>query len=255
MNVVTTARKPLTDFLVAVQFLTRVTTPRLDFTPDALARSVIYFPLVGLLIGGSAALVLHLLAAHLARPVVALAIVAYLVLLTGALHEDGLADAADAFGGGWTRERILVILRDSRIGSYGAIALILSLAARILLLNTMPSGNVIGYLVAAQVLCRWTTLPLSTFLPPARSDSDGQGARLAQRTTLLTLYLGSVLTLIIVAVTLRLHAFAPILATCAVALITGRFYQYKINGVTGDCFGATNQLAEIAVYLCGAWAA
>ncbi|RXH56914.1 adenosylcobinamide-GDP ribazoletransferase [Granulicella sibirica] len=255
MTTTTLTRRPWTDLVVAIQFLTRVPTPRVEYSPDALARSVMWFPLVGLLIGGSAALVAHLLTPHVARPVVALAIVFYLILLTGALHEDGLADAADAFGGGWTRDRILAILRDSRIGSYGAIALIVSLAARVLLLGTMPPGNVVGYLIAAHVLCRWTTLPLSTFLPAARAESDGQGARLARRTTLTTLYLGSALTLLIVGITLRLHSIAPILAVAAIAVISARFYQYKIKGVTGDCFGATNQLAEIAVYLCGAWIA
>jgi adenosylcobinamide-GDP ribazoletransferase len=246
------------DFLAALQFLTRLPVPTGPHAPDALARSVKFFPLVGLLIGLLSALLYSLLAPHLPLPIVALLIVGYLVAITGCLHEDGLADAADGFGGGWEREKILAIMRDSRIGTYGAAALTLSLLTRVLLIASLPSHRAAAYLIAAPVLCRWTTLPLSFYLPPARSRSedqvDGQGARIARLTTGASLLIGSLLAFMIVFALLRVRGLAPVMAAIAVPLITGLYYNHRIGGITGDCFGATNQLTEIAVYLCGVWA-
>lgn len=247
----------LTDLVAAVRFLTRIPVPDTAYDADALARSVVFFPVVGLVVGGLAAGVMWFLDGHLARPVAALAVVLFLVLLTGGLHEDGLADAADGFGGGWTRERILLIMRDSRIGSYGAIALCFSLGARVLLLGTMAPGRVLATLVAAQVLCRWTVLPLGAWLPSARAESAGEGAgegaRLAGRVSWGAVAVGSALAFGMAGLLLRWNAVGPIVAVCVIAGVTGWLYQAKIGGVTGDCFGATCQVAEVAVYVCGAW--
>ncbi len=259
MNVVRPVRSILNDLLMAVQFSTRIPVPALPYDPRALPRALKFFPIVGLGIGASAALLQLILRPHLAPTIVAVLVLTYLVLLTGCLHEDGLADSADGFGGGWTRERVLLILRDSRIGSYGATALTLSLMARVLLLATIPSWHIARYLMAAHLLCRWTTLPLSFALPPARSteagETEGMGAHIAHLTSPSTLIVGTLVSVSIAAVLLRWHCIAPILAVSVVTLLSGLYYKRRIGGVTGDCFGATNQIAEIAVYLCGAWAA
>ncbi len=246
------------DFLSAVQFLTRIPVPVRSYEADTLSRAVKFFPLVGLLIGLGAALVHLLLAPHLPVSIVALFVVVYLVLITGSLHEDGLADAADGFGGGWERTQVLTIMRDSRIGSYGALALTLSLLARVLLIASLPAFRVETYLIAAHVVCRWTTLPLSFYLPPARTRSedvtDGQGARIAYLTTRGTLILGSLFTLAVIFALLRIRGLISVFTAAAITLLSALYYKRRIGGVTGDCFGATNQLAEIAVYLCGVWA-
>jgi adenosylcobinamide-GDP ribazoletransferase len=247
------------DSLAAVQFLTRIPMPYLPYDPNSLSRAVKFFPVVGLVIGSAAALLHQLLTPHLPRLVTALLVIAFLVSITGCLHEDGLADTADGFGGGSSREQVLAILKDSRIGSYGGVALTLSLLARVLLLASLPLAQVPQYLIAAHVLCRWTTLPLSYYLAPARSQQDaagvGQGARIASLTTRKTLLIGSIFTVAICIWLLRPHAAATIIATILVTLLSGFYYRRRIGGVTGDCFGATNQLAEIAVYLTGAWIA
>ncbi len=249
----------VSDFLAAVQFLTRVPTPALPYDRGSLSRAVKFFPLVGLMIGGAAALLDQLLSPHLPRLVTALIVVTFLVMITGCFHEDGLADTADGFGGGSNREQVLLILKDSRIGSYGCAALSLSLLARVVLLASLPLAQLPQYLIAAHVLCRWTTLPLSYYLAPARSQNNGaeagQGARIARLTTRGTLIAGSAFTLAICIVVLRIHAAAAVAATFLATLLSGFHYQRKLQGVTGDCFGATNQLAEIAVYLTGAWIA
>jgi adenosylcobinamide-GDP ribazoletransferase len=252
-------KRPLDDFYAAVQFLTRVPISPEKYEPDTLSRSIKYFPAVGLLIGASAALIQMLVARHFPRNVTALVVLSFLVLVTGCLHEDGLADAADGLGGGWNRDQSLLIMRDSRIGSYGATTLVLSLLLRCTLIASLPLGHVWQYLIAAHVLCRWTTLPLSYLLPPARqgkSDvTDGQGARLAGQTTRRSLIISTLFMLFVVSMLLRMHAILLISVSVLVTWASGYYYWRRIGGVTGDCFGATNQLTEIAVYLCGAWLA
>lgn len=246
-------RRWLQELLAAFQFLTQLPLPSgVDFQPDALSRSAKFFPVVGLVVGLGASLLFHLLSPHVSRVLTALLIVTYLVLVTGGLHEDGLADAADGFGGGWKREQILTIMRDSRIGSFGAIALVLSLFARCLLLSALPATHFMAFVVSAQVLCRWTTLPLSYFLRPAR-ENDGQGARIAQKVSGASLVIGTLVTLAIIFYALRKAFWIPLLVSSVISCLSAIYYSRRIGGVTGDCFGATNQLTEIAVYLCGVW--
>jgi adenosylcobinamide-GDP ribazoletransferase len=240
------------ELATAFQFLTRLPMPSVTFEEDSLSRSVKFFPLVGLAVGSGAALLQSVLIVHLARPLTAFVVLTYLVLITGCLHEDGLADTADGFGGGWTKDRVLSILRDSRIGSYGAIALVLSLLARYLLLASLPMERFIAYVISAHVLCRWSSLPLSYFLPPAR-EQEGQGARIAKLTSFSSLLFGSALSTAIVIFALRRSSVAPLLVAPLIVLVSGWFYNKKIGGITGDCFGATNQLTEIAIYFCGVW--
>ena len=242
-----------------MQFLTRIPMPSRPYEADSLARSVKLFPLVGLVVGGGAALLHLLLAPHLPRFVVAFLVLLYFVLVTGGLHEDGLADAADGFGGGTSREKVLLIMRDSRIGSYGGLALAFSLVGRLVLIASLPLSLVSCYLIAASVLSRWTVLPLSYFLSsaraPATSEVDGQGARIARQISTSAFIGGTVFSLALAAGILRGQAMALILCVMLLTWLAGAYYKKRIGGVTGDCFGATIQLVEIGCYLCGVWIA
>jgi adenosylcobinamide-GDP ribazoletransferase len=227
--------------------------PSISFEADSLSRAIKFFPLVGLVIGSGAVLMQKLLMHYLNRQLTALVVLAYLVLITGCFHEDGLADTADGLGSGWTTDQILLILKDSHIGSYGATALMLSLLARYLLLASLPMEHFAAYVISAHVLCRWSSLPLSYFLSPAREET-GQGARIAKLTSLPSLIFGSIFSFAVVVFALRWSSVAPLLITVIAVALSGWFYARKIGGVTGDCFGATNQLTEIVIYFCGAWA-
>jgi adenosylcobinamide-GDP ribazoletransferase len=237
-------------FLCAIQFLTRLPVPTGEFRTDDLPRSLAVFPVVGLILAAGGLLVRFLLATHVANGIVVLTVLIYLVLITGGLHEDALADAADGFGGGWNKEQMLEIMRDSRIGSYGAIAIVFSLLGRFAILTELPSSKFVAYFAAGQVLSRWTPLPLSFFLSPARVES-GQGSRVAGKVTRFSLVFGTLVALGITA--LFLHA--AVLWAGAVAIViaggTGLYYQKRLGGITGDCLGATVQLTEISVYLTG----
>jgi len=247
-------RQAIRDIETAFQFLTLLPLGRLPYDRDALSRSAKYFPLVGLLIGVLGSFVYLSVIRHLSAAIAALITLAFFVLATGALHEDGLADAADAFGGGWTREQILAILKDSHIGTFGTVALVVTIGLRVLLLANLPLNRFAAYVISSHVLCRWTALPLGYLLPAARESSvDSQGARIARQISSVSLAIGSLFSLIVVAYALRWAMWNPFAATLAVTFVSGLYYRRRIGGVTGDCFGATNQLAEIAVYLCGVW--
>jgi adenosylcobinamide-GDP ribazoletransferase len=252
-------RRLWVDFLSAMQFMTRISIPSRPYESDSLARSVKFFPLVGLVVGSGAVLLHLLLVPHLPRMVSAFVVLAYLVLITGALHEDGIADVADGFGGGTNREKILIILRDSRIGSYGGLALAFSLIGRLILIAALPLPAVPFYLIAAAVLSRWTVLPLSYFLSPARTinspeaEADGQGARIARHTSIVAFVGTTAFSFVIAAILLRKHAIAPLLCTTLTTWLAGAYFKKRIGGITGDCFGTTIQLTEIACYFCGVW--
>jgi adenosylcobinamide-GDP ribazoletransferase len=242
----------LKDMALALQFMTRVPVRLNNLEPSRLSRAAAWFPFVGLLVGGMASLAYILLIPHLVRPVCALIVLLVMVLVTGGLHEDGLADCADAFGGGWTKEDRLRILKDSRIGSFGAIALILSFGIRGVLLTTIPANQALNYLISAQVLSRWTSLPLGITLPSALG-TEGQGGRLAGKISWTAAAIGTFITAVVLWYFLRASAWQPTIAVATVTFVSGMYYHRRLGGITGDCMGATIQISEVAVYLCGAW--
>ena len=237
--------------LVAVQFLTRLPVPiAAELPQDALAESARFFPIVGAGVGLGAVAIDRLIGPSAGRNVSVVLILVYLVILTGGLHEDGLADAADGFGGGWTKDRVLAIMRDSTIGSFGALAIGCSLLARFVFLTSLSARNFHGVLIAGQVLGRWAMLPLAHWLPSARSE-QGQGARMAQKTSTTSLVVATACMVVIVSVACGVAALPMIAAACGVAALTGAYYRRRIDGVTGDCLGATCQVTECTVYLTG----
>lgn len=240
----------LRDLIVAIRFLSRLPAPAVPYPPDSLARAVKFFPLVGLLVASGAVGINKILSSHLDRSIIALIVLTYFVVVTGGFHEDGLADAADGFGSGWNKNRILEIMHDSRIGSYGAIALILSLLARYLLLSKLSTSRFSLYIITAHVLCRWTTIPLSFFLQPAR-EQEGQGAHIARQISIGAVLFGTIFTVGVCYAALRNACWIPMVVAAGVTFTSGLYYKNQIGGVTGDCFGATNQLTEIAIYFCG----
>ncbi|MGR3321191.1 MAG: adenosylcobinamide-GDP ribazoletransferase [Pseudooceanicola sp.] len=232
------------DIPAAIALLGRVPVP--GATP-ARADGVWAYPLAGAAFGGLAALVAGLaLALGLPPALAAFVTLAALVAMTGALHEDGLADVADGFWGGWTRERRLEIMRDSRIGSYGVAALVLSLGARWQVLALiLAAEHGWAALIVAGALSRAAMPALMTVLPPARPDglSRSVGRPRAAMTGL-----GAAIAACLALLLLPFQtALAAMLLVFLAALATGALAREKIGGQTGDTLGATQQLAEIAV--------
>lgn len=238
------------DFLVALQFLTRLPTPR-DLGVDAiiLARSVTFFPLVGLVLTGIIALVVTgVLASDLDRSLGAALLLTALTLATGAFHEDGLADSADGLGGGITVAKKLEIMRDSRIGTYGAISLILLYLIRFTALCSIPPEQWVNALGIALIWGRWTTLPLLAGLPYARAASESGLAK--PLVTSVTPLRGVIATIIAFAACYYLdssNVWEPFVTACAVIAVSGWKYKREVGGITGDLLGACNVVTETSI--------
>ena len=238
-------------FRVALQFMTAIpVTSSKSFGPDTLASAAVFFPVIGLCIAGGGVVVNRALDPYVPHEAAIVIVLAYMVLITGGLHEDALADAADGFGGGWSKDQILAIMRDSRIGSFGAVGISLSLLARFVFLSNIPQERFAVYLIAAQVISRWTALPLGCFLSPARSQ-DGQGSLVAKRVTGFALVTGTILTIMIVGAVMRMTSVWVLFIGVVFSGGSALYYHSRIGGVTGDCLGATTQLTEVAIYLTG----
>jgi adenosylcobinamide-GDP ribazoletransferase len=236
-------------FLMAVMFFTRLpVTPLLRYDPGLTAGMPRFFPLVGWLVGGIAALLLWL-CAHLLPWLPAIIVATSLsILLTGAFHEDGFADMCDAFGGGWEKEQVLLIMKDSRLGTYGTLGLVLMLGGKISLLASLSLPAALGALVAGHVLSRTTATSLLLSLDYVRDTEDP-----AKIKTPVSRFTGRDLlfTLATAAPALWLlppASWLPVLATqLAVRSWAAWYYRKRIGGYTGDCLGGAQQLSEICV--------
>ncbi len=250
----------LADLLVCLRFFSRIPLPALgsEQAPHdaaSFATAVRMIPLAGAVLGGLAALALSIASAQGLPPEVASALaIGTLVLLTGALHEDGLADCADGFGGGATRERKLEIMRDSRIGAYGTIAIALSLYLRVECLAAIVRESVVlasVVLIAAAAVSRTAALVPLVLLPPSRGDGAGHAAgrpELRAFTLAVTVAVLMALAPILADADPR-AALLGLVAAAGVAIgATGLAYR-QIGGHTGDVAGAVQQLAELAVLL------
>ncbi|MDA7428001.1 adenosylcobinamide-GDP ribazoletransferase [Primorskyibacter aestuariivivens] len=238
-------RARLAELQIAVMLLTRLPAGRIGGDAPAMAATVWAWPLVGALVGAIAGAVYYA-AWLLGLPslVAVLMAICALALATGAMHEDGLADLADGFGGGPDKERKLEIMRDSRIGTYGVLALVLSVALRVSLIAALPDpGIAIAGLVAMAMASRAGMALWLWALPPARDNGLGRSAggvsALALAIALMLgqaggLILGGVLWLPIGAAVLAGGGFIALLA------------KRQIGGQTGDVLGASQQSGEIA---------
>ena len=238
----------------AITFLTRVPIgdgkkPDIDHAPN-------WFPVVGLILGAACGAVFAG-GSWLAGPLTGAALaVGFGALITGAFHQDGLADTADAFGGGWTVEQRLEIFKDSRHGTYGVMSLVCVIAVQIAALSTLGPRAGFSALVAAHALGRVAAVVLMSSMKPARTS--GLGARFAP---------GKQARFIVVFIIVGLGtasswsrvwlAYPCILATSAAAALSMAWLSHrKIGGVVGDVFGATEQLVEASVLVtCAALAA
>jgi adenosylcobinamide-GDP ribazoletransferase len=241
--------------ILALTFLTRIPLrDRRPFTPERLRRAAFWFPAVGLLVGGVLGGTRALADLVLAPgPATVLALTAA-VLVTGGFHEDGLADAADGLGAHVPRERKLEILKDSRVGTYGSLAVVLPLLFAYSVLSELSVLDCLRAAVAGHVLGRWSTLPHSLLIAPART---GSSATLVRASAPLT----AAATAYTAAIVLLVAGLVPGLVALAVATlvtaVAGGLMARVLGGVTGDTFGAVNKLVEVTTYaaLAAVWAA
>ena len=178
-------------------------------------------------------------------PVALVLSLAATVLVTGALHEDALADAADGFGGGSTPERVLEVMKDSRVGSYGVVALILAILLKLASLAALSRSDVVVALIAGHTLSRWSSVVLLN----RYAYIGTKGASFGGGVTAPRLIIATIVAFGVCALALQRRALIPALVSVVVTMTSGAYFNRRLGGVTGDCLGAANQLVELAVYL------
>jgi adenosylcobinamide-GDP ribazoletransferase len=246
---------------VAVQFLTRLPVPQLDgFQASWLSRSARFFPLVGALVGLMAAGVWWLSSMCFPPAVAVGLMMSASLLVTGALHEDGFADVCDGFGGGRTRDEVLSIMKDSRVGAYGAIGIAMMLGLKWSVLASHPRATLPAVVVGAHMVSRWWAIGLIWRLRYVRTDADGKSKALAGNLSgadwVLSGVLGALALLPVIMLVdsaaeprLALALLAALACSAASALLAGAYFRIRIGGYTGDCLGAAQQVAELSFLL------
>lgn len=233
-------------FFSALLYFTRIPSPvKVGHSPDQVSRAVRYFPLIGLIVGSLAALA-YIAASRVFSPATALLLsMIASILITGAFHEDGFADFCDGFGGGWSRERILEIMRDSRIGVFGAIGVGSILALKYHLLLELTQSSLIPLLISGHALSRLFPVCVAFALPYAREgDQFKPTASNPSRTELLVAVVCGLLPLVYFGPSILI----PLLASTLAAIFLALYIRHWIGGFTGDCMGAIQQVTEVIFY-------
>jgi adenosylcobinamide-GDP ribazoletransferase len=266
------------EYLLAVQFFTRIPiTGRLadwvGYSPEQFRASAAHFPGVGLLVGAVAAGVFAGVQALLPDTAYTPLLAAVLstvatVLLTGAFHEDGLADVADGLGGSYDRERALDIMKDSRVGAFGALALVLALLCKVALLALLGSVQPLALegdeaagpvlyvgvaLVLGHVVSRALPLLLIRWLPHVGNTATSKSKPLADEISRSRLVLAFAWCFMPLALALLALDAMNLLVACSFSMLAllwmARLFRRRLQGFTGDCLGATQQVCELAFYL------
>lgn len=259
-------KKEIRIFFTALMFLTRLPVPSFtDHSQEYLERSAKYFPLVGWIVAFLSGLTFLVFNKYIGEDIAIFASIIAGILATGALHEDGFADCCDAFGGGWTKEKILLIMKDSRLGTFGVIGLVSVLGAKFLLLKELPkfspsldqpSVNIflvykdfLLLLVAAHGVSRLMSVFIVRFFDYVTDPNDSKSKPVTARKP-------SPAMLLVATV----FAFAPfifldprfLLAVVPLPFVAWQlavYFKKWIGGYTGDCLGAIQQISEIIFYL------
>ena len=239
-------------FVCAVQFLTRIPTPPLvAFRPEWIQQSARYYSLVGQIVGGLSALVLYGAAQIWSPWIAALLAVATGVALTGGFHEDGLADTADGLGGGLTRDRRLEIMKDSRLGSYGALALGLTLALRVAALAMLVQASSLlasVALLAAHGLGRAAAVAAMTVMPYGGDPGMAKEGR-PDRASLVGLLVAGLIALWPLAFLPTLAGVSGLALGLLISAVPAWLAWRLIGGRTGDVLGAVEQAFEVGFLL------
>lgn len=245
-------------FLTALMFFTRIPIPKIPYHSNMLQESARYFTWVGMLVGSITGLTFYLSSLVFSAEFSILLSMLSSIWVTGAFHEDGLADCFDAFGGGWKKEQILTIMKDSRLGTYGVIGLIASLSMKFLLLHELVhivSLYLLPFiLIAAHSISRGMAIVIMQTLTYVQDIDSSKSKPLANRQlTLSELVIASVgiilpLLILIEESNLQFELAISLIPVLMGALFLGRYWKKWIGGYTGDCLGATQQITELIFY-------
>jgi len=247
MNLKNQIKQQLNLFLIALTFFTRIPVPWvIDFSQQKLNRASRYFSLVAWLVGLASASVFWLCEQFFPLSIAVVIAMIFGVLLTGSFHEDGLADTCDGFGGGWEKQQKLTIMKDSRLGTYGAVALWFVLTLKYV--SLMQVDSVVIALLVAHPLSRSISAIMISLLPYVMDDKRAKIKPLAEKQSrndlLFSVAVGALALLLVLD-----SAIAIMVGLLVLVLFLKALFKQQIGGFTGDTLGATQQLAEIIIYL------
>jgi adenosylcobinamide-GDP ribazoletransferase len=243
-------RTELEYIFAALRFFTRLPVPAwVGHSPEQLNHAARYFSLVGILIGAIGAAVTWIAGLLWPPQLAILGGMIATILATGAFHEDGLADSIDGFGGGWSREQVLTIMKDSRVGSYGAVGIALALLLKFTVLGVLPTAVLFAALIAGHAASRFFSTTLIYSLDYARDDDTSKSKPLATRMSKGELALAAFFGLAPCLLLPGPKTLVALVLAALTTLLAARYFVKRIGGYTGDALGATQQLSELAFYL------
>ncbi len=244
-------KKQIHYFLTAVLFFTRIPCPKwVDHSSEALNKSSRYFSLVGIIVGSIAAAVYYVSSFIFSTEISLVLSMISSIWTTGAFHEDGFADTCDGFGGGWTKEKILTIMKDSRLGTFGVIGLLSILSLKFLSLKELSSQiNIPLVLISGHAISRFiATILLYTHEYVRDFDSSKVKPTTKQMSTT-SLVISAIFGILPLFFFQKLIVFISIFPLLVTYLYMGNFFKKWIGGQTGDCAGALQQVAEVVFYI------
>ncbi len=245
-------KKQYTLFFTALMFYTRLPVPSgIDHSADLLNKSTRYFPFIGAIVAAFTCFTYWSCSFFLPKETVVLLAMATSVWVTGAFHEDGFADVCDGFGGGWTKDKILEIMKDSRVGAYGAIGMILLLGIKFSLLKEFDFYQFVLLSFTAHCVSRGCATSVIFFGEYAREDAESKAKPISTQMSLqeyLFACIAPIACLGFCGMT-NIKYIALFILPLLMTVYLFRFFKKWVGGYTGDCLGATQQLTEIMVYI------
>ncbi|MBL0739102.1 adenosylcobinamide-GDP ribazoletransferase [Flavobacterium sp. GN10] len=251
-------KKELHIFFTCLMFYTRIPCPKnITHHPDYLNKATRYFPFIGWIVGSISFLAFYLFSFFLSTEIAVILAIIASILTTGAFHEDGFADVCDGFGGGWTKEKILLIMKDSAIGAYGAIGLVLLFLLKFKSLSesiSLITNNiflVFLLFISAHSLSRLAAISIIFTHEYSRDDASSKSKPIAKQHTWKEVFGSFFFGLIplIVFSYFNLKFLLIIIPVFITRYFLARYFQKWIDGYTGDCLGATQQVCEVVFYL------
>ncbi len=237
-------------FLTAIMFFTRIPCPKwVDHNPEYLSKSAKYFSLVGIIVGSIGALIFYGFSFILSTEIALLLSIVATIYTTGAFHEDGFADVCDGLGGGWTKEKILLIMKDSRLGTYGVTGLILILAIKFLALRDVSLHLIPITIISGHSLSRFIATTLIYTHPYVRDTEDSKAKPAAKSITTSMLLLSGLFGIAPLFFFNTPLIFLTIIPCYFAKVYLGAKFKKWLGGQTGDCAGAVQQLSEVLFYL------
>lgn len=255
-------KKQIHIFFTALMFYTQIPCPKnIDHNPDYLNKASRYFPLVGWIVGGISFVFYYIGAFLFTNEIAVILSIIAVILTTGAFHEDGFADVCDGFGGGWTKEKILLIMKDSAIGAYGAIGVVLLLLLKYNALSTLMQSIDITYdyslttifllFISAHSISRLSAISIVFTHQYSREDASSKSKPIAQNFTwkeVVGAFFFGLLPLVILSF-FQWQLLLALIPVFIARFFLARYFQKWIDGYTGDCLGATQQVCEVIFYL------